>query len=237
MGASAGSAGASAGSVSVSVGSNGASTGTISTGSGNKPGNQSPGSSRQGDGQDGQQQASSADRGQHSDQPPSLDEGSSGELEDFSEQASGGGGGGASSAERVAELEGALNSSISSYDGMILRERETMANRANAAGSEDELSETEVSGPLFDEIGSGQPEQDGPGDAYESSGGGNMPAGTAGRSGDYSPTGSGAPPADIPSGNDDDIVARQIREAAMKESDPELREKLWEEYRKYKNQQ
>ena len=45
-----------------------------------------------------------------------------------------------------------------------------------------------------------------------------------------------APPADIPSGNDDDVVARQIREAAVKESDPTLREKLWQEYRKYKNQ-
>ncbi len=33
---------------------------------------------------------------------------------------------------------------------------------------------------------------------------------------------------------DDDIVARQLREAAEKESDPELKEKLWEEYRKYK---
>ena len=33
---------------------------------------------------------------------------------------------------------------------------------------------------------------------------------------------------------DDDIVARQLREAAEKETDPELKEKLWEEYRKYK---
>ena len=41
-------------------------------------------------------------------------------------------------------------------------------------------------------------------------------------------------PADIPDGRDDDIVARQLREAAMKEMDPELRERLWEEYRKYK---
>ena len=45
-----------------------------------------------------------------------------------------------------------------------------------------------------------------------------------------------APPKDIPSGEDDDIVARQIREAALKESDPQLRGKLWQEYRKYKNQ-
>lgn len=41
-------------------------------------------------------------------------------------------------------------------------------------------------------------------------------------------------PPDIPDGRDDDIVARQIREAAEKETDPVLREKLWEEYRKYK---
>jgi hypothetical protein len=33
---------------------------------------------------------------------------------------------------------------------------------------------------------------------------------------------------------DDDIVARQLREAAEKESDPELREKLWREYEQYK---
>ena len=42
------------------------------------------------------------------------------------------------------------------------------------------------------------------------------------------------PPADVGDGHDDDVVARQIREAAMKEEDPALREKLWEEYRRYK---
>jgi hypothetical protein len=41
-------------------------------------------------------------------------------------------------------------------------------------------------------------------------------------------------PKDVGDGRDDDIVARQIREAAMKEDDPELREKLWDEYREYK---
>ena len=42
-----------------------------------------------------------------------------------------------------------------------------------------------------------------------------------------------------PSGYDDDIVARQIREAAEKETDPVLKEKLWKEYEDYKkrNQQ
>ena len=36
------------------------------------------------------------------------------------------------------------------------------------------------------------------------------------------------------SGEDDDIVARQLREAAEKETDPELKEKLWKEYDDYK---
>lgn len=35
-------------------------------------------------------------------------------------------------------------------------------------------------------------------------------------------------------GDDDDVVLRQIREAAEKETDPVLKEKLWEEYRKMK---
>ena len=35
---------------------------------------------------------------------------------------------------------------------------------------------------------------------------------------------------------DEDIVARQLREAALAEEDPELRERLWEEYRKYTRQ-
>ena len=35
-------------------------------------------------------------------------------------------------------------------------------------------------------------------------------------------------------GSDDDVVARQLREAAEKEQDPVMKEKLWEEYRKYK---
>ncbi len=41
-------------------------------------------------------------------------------------------------------------------------------------------------------------------------------------------------PDDIPSGENDDIVARQIREAAINEPDPQLREKLWDEYRRYR---
>ncbi len=62
----------------------------------------------------------------------------------------------------------------------------------------------------------------------EQGGGGGVGGGAAGGSGPSTV------PADIPDGRDDDIVARQLREAAMKETDPELRERLWEEYRQYK---
>ena len=43
-------------------------------------------------------------------------------------------------------------------------------------------------------------------------------------------------PDDIDDGQGDDIVLRQIREAAMREQDPQLREKLWQEYRRIKGQ-
>lgn len=39
---------------------------------------------------------------------------------------------------------------------------------------------------------------------------------------------------DVPDQQDDDIVARQLREQAEQETDPELKERLWDEYRRYK---
>ncbi len=45
---------------------------------------------------------------------------------------------------------------------------------------------------------------------------------------------SGTPEGQLPPPEDDDIVARQLRDAAEKETDPELKKKLWEEYWKYK---
>ena len=39
---------------------------------------------------------------------------------------------------------------------------------------------------------------------------------------------------DIPDSQGDDIVAKQLREAAIAEKNPDIKEKLWEEYRRYK---
>jgi hypothetical protein len=61
-------------------------------------------------------------------------------------------------------------------------------------------------------------------------GGGGGTGGGAGKGGG----GPNTAPKNIPDGRDDDVIARQIREAAEKETDPELRDKLWKEYIEYK---
>ena len=43
-------------------------------------------------------------------------------------------------------------------------------------------------------------------------------------------------PEDVGDGRSDDIVLRQVRDAAMKERNAELREKLWDEYRRIRDQ-
>ena len=48
------------------------------------------------------------------------------------------------------------------------------------------------------------------------------------------PSDNGKIPDDIPPAENDDAIAAQIRIAAEAETDPEIRKKLWNEYRKYK---
>ena len=132
----------------------------------------------------------------------------------------GGGGSLPSQSAGDAELEGALKD----FDGEILAERDIIkesadANPGGAGGSEtDEGSE------------SGSSEGEG-------SAGGTI-AGPVRRPIPAAPApprkGAEGVPDDIPDARDDDIIARQLREAAMQEDDPVLKEKLWEEYRKYK---
>lgn len=44
----------------------------------------------------------------------------------------------------------------------------------------------------------------------------------------------GKVPEDIPPADNDTVLQAQIRQAAMNETDPELKAKLWDEYRRYK---
>ena len=82
----------------------------------------------------------------------------------------------------------------------------------------------------------GQASSSGDGQGASQSGGGAMPGrGTVASS--MPPTPRPPLPAtpDTPDARDDDVVARQLREAALAETDPELREALWEELERYKS--
>jgi hypothetical protein len=132
-------------------------------------------------------------------------------------------------AEQVAILDGQLNRGTGDFDDLILRERGTIqgtAKNAPQAGGEEDTGEGYGGGGGYN-----QP-------PMASSGGGQGGAGPIPREAYDADipqqTASYPPPADIPSGTDDDVVARQLREAAMREPDPKLREKLWDEYRRYK---
>jgi hypothetical protein len=160
-------------------------------------------------------------------------------------------------AERIAVLERRLGSSLSDFDEMLLREMEQLARtQSGAPDAGTGLGGAEL--PADADAGSGQA------DASESSGDANDTASGAsaetasGKSSDRSADRaareagqtakvdhagskkdakrSGAVNRDgVPDAGDDDVVARQLREAAESESDPELREKLWDEYRRYKS--
>jgi hypothetical protein len=143
-----------------------------------------------------------------------------------------------------------LDASLEEFDDSVMGD--------SGAGSSDIdiLSPSGASGgvdsdePLFEEAGEGSSDRSASVEQRAAEGappgavgeGGEMPEGSEG-SGNQSAT---APdqetgdiipiPEDIDDGQGDDIVLRQIRDAASKEQDPVLREKLWDEYRRIKNQ-
>lgn len=146
--------------------------------------------------------------------------------------------------EQVAVLDAELNAGLGEYDERLLREQE----RVKAATPLPDDSAGGGGGGGGQGNGNGEGEGEGEQGADPATGnetdaeetgqtGGQPPPGAASRGagagGGPQQSGSGTPP-DIPDGSDDDVVARQLREAAEKETDPELKKKLWEEYRKYK---
>lgn len=128
-------------------------------------------------------------------------------------------------AERVAILDKQLEQSTGVFDAILRDERAQQRETQRSQGA------SQPAGSAVETSTGRNPYETADTDGYGSVGGG-----IGGRSG-------GAPPEnrtvyeapdDIPDGNDDDVVARQLREAAMREPDPEVRERLWNEYRKYK---
>lgn len=148
--------------------------------------------------------------------------------------------------EQVAALDAMLMAGLGEYDERLLREQE----RIKAASPNTNQDSGNNGGGMGGEgggVGAGGDAGGDSGDQGSNGGGvagnkretgasGGQPAGGAtdnskgaGDAGDDSDQ-----PAEIPDGSDDDVVARQLREAAEKEADPELKAKLWEEYRRYK---
>ena len=128
--------------------------------------------------------------------------------------------------------DGELGGAFEDFDGTILAERELILARANEnAGSRDREAEE----PLPEIPGSADGSDSG--DTGQAPGG-NIPlpprSGTPTQNTGVANLPVGDLPKDLPDARDDDILARQLREAAMSEPDPELREKLWTEYRRYK---
>ena len=124
--------------------------------------------------------------------------------------------------ERAAVLDEQLRRGYEAFDGFILGERERAQVETNAGGAAAQPGQ---------EAGGGGTTPAGP--QILNSGGPQVATQAPPMPGGQAPTESFPPPEDIPSGRDDDVVARQLREAAMSEPDPELREALWDEYRNY----
>lgn len=144
--------------------------------------------------------------------------------------AGGSSGGPLTPAEQVAILDGQLEKGTGEFDDMILEEQAQQRQASRSSASEQQSGS---GGGSYGGSGGGSGSGAGGGVASTGSYGGGI--GGVGRSTEIPKnTPKYPPPDDIPNGNDDDVVARQLREAAMREPDPAVREKLWDEYRKYK---
>jgi len=152
--------------------------------------------------------------------------------------------GGQTRGERVEQLQQTFGSSLGRFDQRLGREQGTLealsAQQAQAFAQGGGLAGEHGEGAA---AGAGYGGGSNPGNATEpltqaGAGYGQQPP----QSGTYqrgAATGTRADlphdaPTDVGTGNDDDVIARQLREAAQSEADPALREKLWAEYRAYK---
>ena len=152
--------------------------------------------------------------------------------------------------EQVAALDEMLMAGLGEYDERLLREQERIKAAApnNNSGSGDGTGGEGGDGMGGDGEGDSENGAEGAAGGQSQNSGGtagdNSEAGSTGgqpRGGAVDSSGGAGDggndsdqPADIGNGSDDDVVARQLREAAEKETDPELKAKLWEEYRRYK---
>ncbi len=162
-------------------------------------------------------------------------------------QASGADGPGQTSDERRAALDKRLNDSLGSFDAelrteqqRVAQERDTRRATAGSAATEGQSTDksADSAGSASTEVPQGDADKAGGthrrGDASRRRDtSGDLKSEKASRKPDDN-AGNGATAREIPDGSDDDVVARRLRQAAEQETDPELKEKLWQEYIDYK---
>jgi len=151
---------------------------------------------------------------------------------------------GQTSDERRAAIDKQLNDSLGSFDAELRTEQQRVAQerdarRATATADEkgadksaDSPGTASTEAPQEDTDRSGVPGRH-PGRAKPRDPSGDLKSEKAGKKPDDN-AGNGASAREIPDGSDDDVVARRLRQAAQQETDPELKEKLWQEYIDYK---
>jgi hypothetical protein len=138
--------------------------------------------------------------------------------------------------ERAGELGEELDKSVGDFDEVLMEEQREIETVGRNTEGYDSGSGSGSGGNIS--LGEQAAGAQGGGSSGSSGGGGGGGGAAAERSDPLEGMSEGEieqrTPDDIAVIMDDDIVAKQLREAALSEKDPELRERLWEEYRKYK---
>ena len=141
---------------------------------------------------------------------------------------------GGGDAERAEQLGKELDESVGDFDEVLMEEQRDI----ETVGRNTEGYGTGSGSGSGGNISLGEQAAGAQGGGGGAAGGGGGGAGAARQSDPLQGMSEGEiekrTPDDISVMMDDDIVAKQLREAALAEDDPELRERLWEEYRKYK---
>ena len=146
-------------------------------------------------------------------------------------------------AQKIAVLDAELNAELGEFDELLLREQARVKAGIPQTSKEDageghfDSNDEGDASAGGDEKGSADSGIGTDADEKQSRTGDSdreTTRGVGGWGGKQKRTASLGQPPGVPDGSDDDVVARQLREAAEKETDPELRSKLWEEYKNYK---
>ena len=163
------------------------------------------------------------------------------------------------SVDELATLDRELDESLSEFDEMLLKELELIRSRSaekmrdlseeaaeaakrlrekgidvetsSSSESSDESEQKEAAGK---EGAHGDTGESGTEKTKDTEKGNGEQEAAAGQTSEEAGQGSDGERKRYGGGEDDDIVARQLREAAENETDPELKEKLWKEYEAYK---